>query len=312
MMLLAAAAGITGCAVNQPSDEDAVRDLLAGSGYTSDENVSRYGSSDSTPGSGGDGTLPTIAGYQYIPFLRFARFIRPEGVTRDVSITIPAYPGWPDTTALAEITDHINGELRVVHDTTGNPILVWRKPFQDKAVRTVYLTRTEARRREPRRGWRIVKVSPAVFSTENAEYDLRIVRLAATARPSGETFELTTADTLLSKDGLPTFRPGDTVTVQLTVRSSGDSCWAFLHRGRIGNQRPRHWREAYWKTGTYSFERTWVIADEPFEGPSVRPSVHDAIGWSTLFDDTTGHYVAAAWGIPYIVREANDPLPDDE
>jgi hypothetical protein len=312
MALLVATIGFVGCDSLQQNDEDAIRALLAGSGYTGEQQESRYGSSDSTLGSGGEDGLPVLRPYEFIPFVRFHRYIPRSGVTRTVNVTIPAYPGFPDTTALAVITTDLVGELRTMWDTTTNPIQVWRKPFHDVAVRKVFLTRPTDTDRRARNGWVIRKVSPLAISTQDAAYNLRLVRLYATARLSGDTFELTTADTMLTKDDLPTFRPSDTVTVQITVESDGDSCWAFLHRGLVGDERPRHWRQAYWKTGTHTFERTWVVGDESYERPNVRPSVHDAIGWGSLWQDTTKPYVAAAWGVPYIVRNSSDAIPNDE
>ena len=46
--------------------------------------------------------------------------------------------------------------------------------------------------------------------------------------------------------------------------------------------------------------------------PSVRPGIHDAIGWSSLWADSAKPYVAAAWGIPYIVKNTTEPLPNDQ
>ncbi len=310
--LLLVGAGMLGCDTARTSDEESVRALLDASEYTDEESSVRYGSADSTLGAGNGAELPILAGYQYLPFVRFHRYIPRTGITRTVEVTIPAYPGYDDTTALATITTDIVGELRVTTDTSTNPILVWRKPFHDVSVRRVYLTKTRANRRTPRGGWHIVKVSPVQITTQNPDYNLRIVRLRATARPSGANFELVTADTLLAKDELPIFRPNDTVTLQLEMASDGDSCWAFLHPGRVGNERPRYWRQAYWKTGTLTFERVWVVGEEQYDRPRVRPSVHDAIGWGTLWGDTTQRYVATAWGIPCIVRQPGQRIPDDE
>ena len=142
-----------GCA--RTDDETAIRNLLGSSAYTDENNTRSYGSDDSTPTGGGG----TTDGYETIPFVRFRRYIPPGGVSRGVHIDIPAYPGDPDTTALATITTTVNGDFRTMFDTTVNPIQVWRKPFVDEAKRFVYLTRDKDR-------WRIRKVSPARHPVE--------------------------------------------------------------------------------------------------------------------------------------------------
>jgi len=301
--LLVLSLGILGCGKQAKNDEEDIRNLLNASGYTDESHTQGYSSQDSIPISGGDPDLgPGMDGYDTIPFVRFRRFVRPSGISRTVVISIPAYPGYPDTTALATITSDIHGELRTIFDTTTNPMLVWRKPFHDQAVRRVYLTKGPDR-------WYIRKVSPLNITTVDAAYELRLVSLHVEAA-SGEVFDLSTADTLLTKEELPTFVPGDTVLVQVTVQSSGDSCWVFLHHGR--REPPYRWRRPYFKTGTFTFERTWYIGGEGYDAPEVRPSAHDAIGWNTLWADTSQPYVAAAWGLPYIVKHPNQPLPDDQ
>lgn len=300
--LLVAALAIVGCQRSE-TDQQAIESLLAGSGYTNDPNARSYGANDTTVEPVDDDT-PGADVYERMPFVRFRRYIPANGFSRTLDIQIPAYPGGPDTTALVTITWDITGELRTTFDTTTNPILVWRKPFHDVAVRKVYLEKYS-------RGWHIVKVSPAVTSTQNAAYDLHIASLHAVGRVSGEVFDLTTSDTMLTKDQLPCFVPNDTVTVTVTVSSSDDSCWVFLHHGRP--EKPRMWRKPYWRAGTWTYERTWIIGDEAqYDRPHVRPSIHDAIGWGTLWADSSKPYVAAAWGIPYIVKYPSEAMPDDE
>ncbi|MBM3314720.1 hypothetical protein FJY71_02600, partial [candidate division WOR-3 bacterium] len=187
---LAVCLSIVGCTKPPDTGEDDIRALLGSSGYTCDDHASAYGSDDSTLQNGGEGGLPTDNGFP--PFVRFRRYIPTGGVSRVVNIQIPAYPGHPDTTALATITVDINGELRTMFDTTTNPIQVWRKPFHDRAVRRVYLTKSET-------GWHIRKVTPMNFTTVGAAYELRLVGLHAEAA-SGEVFDLADPDTLLAKD----------------------------------------------------------------------------------------------------------------
>jgi len=282
-----------------PADEEAIKTLLGSSGYTDENNTRSYGAEDSTPTGNDPGDADVM-----IPFVRFRRYIPPGGITRVVNVTIPAFPGYPDTTALATITADVYGEFHTLFDTTTNPLQVWRKPFHDQAVRQAFLTKNAD-------GWHLRAVTPLEFTTVGAAYEMSIKDLAvhAASWPDADTFRLSNPDSLLTKAELPSFVPGDTVTVWVNVASTGDSCWAFLHHGRP--RWPLRWRRAYFKTSTFTFQRTWHVATETYERPEVRPSGHDAIGWNTLWSDTTGPYVAAAWCLPYIVRNPQDPIPEE-
>ena len=297
---LTAALAFVGCAKQTQDEKATITSLLAASGYTDDPHASNYGADDTTlerPDS-----MTAAASYELIPFVKFRRYIPAGGVQRLVNVQIPAVSGGPDSTALATITWTITGELRTCFDTTTQPILVWRKPFTDVATRKVYLEKYGDR-------WHLVRISPLALATQNASYHLNIANIHMVSRASHDTFDISTADTMLTKSRLPWFEPGDTVTVTVTVQSDGDSCWVFLHHGRLGA--PRVWRRPYWKTGTWTFERTWLVRDETYSRPVVRPSIHDAIGWGTLWADSSKPYVAAAWGIPYIVRMPTDSTPSD-
>ncbi|MBN2464495.1 hypothetical protein JXD38_02570 [candidate division WOR-3 bacterium] len=300
LVAFAAAAVLIGCAPLQ-SEKSSITRLLVESGYTDDAQAGNYGANDTTleqPDS-----TSSIVCCQRIPFVRFRRYIPARGVERMVDVRIPADSGGPDSTALATITWTITGELRTCFDTTTNPICVWRKPFTDVATRKVYLEKYDDR-------WHIVKLSPLVSATQDPAYHLNITNIHAVSSLSHDTFDLSSADTLLTKEELPWFEPGDTVDVTVTVQSDDDSCWVFLHHGRAGA--PRVWREPYLKRSTWRFERKWLVGMEAYERPDVRPSIHDAIGWGTLWADSSQPYVAAAWGIPYIVRMPADTTPGDE
>ena len=302
VLTLGASLMSVGCSVDAESDEAGIINLLNSSGYTSEDNERSYGAQDTTITNGGEG--PVADDPSRVPFIRFRRCIPPGGLSRTVVVNIPAYPGWPDTTALATITTDVNGELRTMFDTTSNPILVWRKQFHDRGVRTVYLTKTPD-------GWRIRKLSPLEFSTVGAAYDLNIVEIKAhaTSWPDTDTFRLTTTDTMLAKRDLPVVIPSDTITVWITVESSGDSCWTFLHHGRP--KWPHRWRRPYLKTSTFEFTGVWLIGSEGYDRPQVRPSSHDVIGWNSLWADTSEPYVAAAWGVPYIVMGPDEEVPEE-
>jgi len=297
---LASALALVGCG-KQTDDQQAVNDLIAGSDYTNDTHASNYGANDTTLDQ--PDTLQATESYGRIPFVRFRRYVPASGILRSVNVQIPAYAGGPNTAALATITWTINGELRTMFGTTTQPINVWRKPFTDVGTRKVYLEKYDNR-------WHIKKISPLKIATQSAAYNLNIVSIHAVGLLSHDTFDLTTTDTLLTKDQLPWFEPGDTVIATVTVRSDGDSCWAFLYHGRPAW--PHIWREPYWRTGTWTFERAWLVRQEIYNKPCVRPSINDAIGWGTLWADTSKPYVSASWGIPYIIRMPVDTVPADD
>lgn len=295
------AVALVGCGqLGADRDRDEISRLLASSGYTNEDQDRAYGAEESTLQPGGEGTEGDNG--QWIPFVRFRRHVPRGGVSRKYDVQVPAYPGYPDTTALVTLTATVAGELRTMFDTTGNPIPVWRKPFSDEAVRRVYLTKDGS-------GWHIRRVTALEIRTLGASYILCIDSLRAFAT-SGEMFVLSDPDSLLDKDDLPTFLPNDTVTVTAWVSTTRDSCWAFLHHGR--NQWPYHWRSPFLRLTGLQFERRWFIGDEDFDRPEVRASAVDIIGWGTLWADTTQPYVSAAWGIPYVVKHPNEQMPGDE
>jgi hypothetical protein len=300
--LAAVALLFAGCVRFGDTDENTIRTLLNTSGYTNEDNDRSYGSDDSTVAPGGDG--PFTDDPHRVPFVRFRRYIPPRGVSRQITVAIPAYPGWPDTTALATITADIRGELRTMFDTTTNPILVWRKPFEDRAVRRALLFKKDGQ-------WRIDKVTPLEFATAEPAYNLAIAELKvhASSWAPGDTFRLLSPDTMLARHDLPCFVPADTVQVWVTAASDGDSCWTFLHHGKP--RWPHRWRNACLKMNTLEFHGTWLIGDEGYEAPQVRPSGHDVIGWNSLWADSSAPYVSAAWGVPYVVKLPGEGIPEE-
>jgi hypothetical protein len=158
--------------------------------------------------------------------------------------------------------------------------------------------------------WRVVKISPVDVQTVNSPYPITILSLEASAVPSGVHYVFTKPDTLLAKSELPTFLPGDSVTVKVTVQVQGDSSWAFLHRW----YRPfpwKHIREPFYRTSLTTFERTWTIPEDSISAtPAIRHTAVDLIGMKALFGDDREQYNAHAWGFLYIVKNPNEPYPD--
>jgi hypothetical protein len=293
----------TAC-LKSPTEDDhqAIEELLATSDYTSDANSSVVDDGttepkrDSFDSGGGMGTLSLP---DTLPWIRFARSIE-RPLPRTVSITIPAYPGFPDTTALATITASVAGRFYVQNDSSGH--IAWVKDFTDDGTRKVYLTKHGG----PRGEWRIRRMTPLNYVTHDAPWPIEIASLRLEARPSGLTYEYTSPDTLLDKRELPGFVQGDTVRVTVTVQ--GDSAnWVFLHYG----DSYFHQREALYRTSPTTFVREWTLArDSLRRGPLVLGNAADVISWPTLFGDTLAPYNSRAWVLPYVVlRTPNQDRP---
>jgi len=217
-------------------------------------------------------------------------------VQRTVTITIPAYPGYPDTTALATVTASVFGRFYVQNDSSGH--IAWVKDFTDDGIRKVYLTKHGGRRGD----WRIQRMTPLNYLTHNAPWPLEIASLKLEARPSGLTYEYTSPDTLITKRELPGFVEGDTVRVTVTVQSDTAN-WVFLHYG----DNYFHQREALYRTSPTTFVREWALPrDSLRRAPLVLGNAADVISWPTLFGDTLSPYNSRAWVLPYVVLKTRN------
>ncbi|MEW6686672.1 MAG: hypothetical protein AB1393_10775 [Candidatus Edwardsbacteria bacterium] len=292
---------IIGCGKKKstaPTDEDQIKSLLESSAYeggfvTDDGTTTPYQSPSYWPTGIRGVTMPDT-----LPQVHFCRRINPDSSSRTINVQIPA-PGGGSGTALVTITRNLVGLFYVEQDPFDGPPPDYTRSIHDVSTRKIYLEKM------PNVGWRIVKISPAEFVTQNPPYTITINQIEAWGS-SGTypKFTLTTADTLLKKNELPTFASGDEVTVKVSVTVSPDSCWAFLHRwGRVWG----HHRQPFFHDPgtTYDFTRTWKIADDNIPSyPAVRHAVVDIIGWQALFGDSTATYNSKAWALPYIVKSS--------
>jgi len=286
---------LIGCQGKNKDEED-IKAILENSQYTNEDQSRAVEDNDTVPENslipqsalGGPDTM-------VIPWVRFVRKI--TSFIRHTSVEIK------DTTAIATIGTSATGYFVVVNDPL-NPVRYYR-PISDTGIRQVYLTKHDGR-------WYIRKITPKNIWTKDATIPITITNLRVEARPSGNTFEITSPDTFLTKEQLPTFLPNDTVKVTVTLRMQDDSAWVFLHRGR---KRPYRRREPFFRIGTYTFERQWIIrtdTDEEYTAPEVRPSAVDAIQWQTLWGDSLAPYNCRAWCLPYVVKLPNESYPDSE
>jgi hypothetical protein len=278
----------------QADDESDIRTLLGTSDYTNDDHSGA--TDDETNDPQGNGFEPGSDNplVETLPWVRFARKIE-RPVPRTLNIAIPAYPGYPETTALATITAEPTGDFYVHNDS--NRHVTWVKPIADQGVRKVYLTKHNDT-------WRIREMTPWGMSTKNPAYGISIAAVRLAAAPSGLSYEYTSPETMLTKNQLPAFLPGDTVHVTVTVQSDS-ATWAFLHRGVRGHHR----RQAFYRTGASTFERRWVVRDDSLPRiPAVRPTAIDIIGDPALFGDTLTPYNSCAWTLPYVVISTPDAV----
>jgi hypothetical protein len=282
------------------SETGQILSVMAQSGYASADGFGGTNDGTTTPlgfiwGSGNW----TIPGWDTLKPVRFARhFDRNLRTVKIDSLNAGKTKAW------VTVTHDLSGNFYVNKDP-GNPYQVYIRPISDdRWVRHVYLEKNDVN------VWRVVKISPVDVQTVNSPYPITIVSLEASAVPSGVHYVFTKPDTLLAKSELPTFLPGDSVTVKVTVSVQGDSSWAFLHRWT----RPWPWwhiRQPFYRTSLNTFERTWTIPEDSISAtPAIRHSVVDLIGMKALFGDDREQYNAHAWGFLYIVKNLNEPYPD--
>ncbi|MEO0108203.1 MAG: hypothetical protein ABIK62_03405 [candidate division WOR-3 bacterium] len=294
---LLALLGLVGCSllltckrINTADDRAAIADLLSTSEYTNEEQCGAIDDETNDPGGNdlGQAYLPT----ETIPWVRFVRLLsRP--IARSVTITIPAYEGYPETTALATVTANMNGNMYV---RNGSPVHhLWVKPISDQGFRRIYLTKHNDT-------WRIRRMTPWRVTTRDAPYTVAIESVVYSATPSNLRYVYSNPDSLFTKDELPAFVLDDTVTVWVTIRCDS-SGWAFLHRGRRGS----HIRQAFGRESTNCFVRRWVVNRDSIPVvPTIRATAVDVISWPALFGDSSSPYNACAWTLPLIFLDRPD------
>jgi len=302
VMILLGMVALTGCGkkgspLQASSDSGMILTLISASAYTSGDGFAGTNDSTTTPqgftwGSG-------ITSWDTLARVRFARFF--TGNKRSVKIdSITA----GKTKAWVTITHNISGGFYDNSSFPYDPYQTYIRPLNDQWVRHVYLEKNSAG------VWRVMKLSPIDAQTVNSPYPITILSVVVDAQPSGAHYVFTRADTLLAREDLPTFLPGDSVTVTVSVSVQGDSSWAFLHRW--GRPWLWHIRKPFYRTSLTTFQRTWVIAQEDsvYATPAIRHSAVDLIGMKALFGDANQQYNAHAWGLLYVVKNTEDAYPE--
>lgn len=299
VLFIALALVVINAACKKDNNAD-IQALLEDSWFVGDGETQTSDDSTSTPGS--------VYGYPdradtFPYYVRWVRWIQ-RPVSKEFDIVVNG------DSADVTVTAYFHGEppgygFFVINDSFG-PVL--HRAIGDTVVRKVKCFRDDA-------GWHIASLTVADMYTLAAAHPVTITEVRAEVASRSYVFTVNSADTYFEKDELPTFYPNDTVVVSVTCSATGDSTWSFLHHGaghKPGHGLKIHWRQPFYRDNTTTFSRTWVIADDSVvTTPAVRHSAVDVLGWQTLFGDSTATYYAHAWGLPYIIKTAADPVPED-
>ncbi len=208
-------------------------------------------------------------------------------------------------------------------DTTGTrPIIIHRKRMAHVVKRNaIYVKRdsdrdTDAITDRPHRRWKLASVSMGAGHSV-PEPSIRFNELTITSSGGVNITITEPLDTFFdTRDDLPTFVPGEEVTVQVKLTNStlnpvdpfgtGATETLLLHHGA---NRDHHGRKFFDYVGTdpvtgdQIYEGTWTVEQAPGH---VYHAVVDAIDNGTIYDNdaSTFPYNSTTWGTPYRVVES--------
>jgi len=218
-------------------------------------------------------------------------FVR-EITSRDVhrEIVIDRVEGQrPIATVSSEI--ELDGIFHLFYD---DPESIYLPGVLDKPLAAVAHHRARFVRRidaERHRGWRLVAVSAAEILSEPTTKD--IVSLEILSNSVQRTIDDPLA--LVRIADLPTFEPGEAVTLRVTTTDATD--YVFLHTGTQ--------KDEFRPLGNGVFEGTWRVG----ERQGRRHVGIDVLDAETLFDDVAP-YDSAMWVLHY--RVAGEAAADFE
>ena len=232
-----------------------------------------------------------------LPWVRFVRIARMRPRVEYV-IQIPGAEG--EGTADVRVIHHIVGTF-IVDNTRDQIVNPFFKHFTSIATRNLMLRTTQD-------CWTVEKISPVdILSTNDGGTTIRIAGVGT--RGSSGTYpevRLMSPDTLLTRDELPRYAPGDTILVAARALSRAeDGCWLFLHV-HSASYGPRahvlHWRIPFVRDVS---DPTLFLARLALPNTAGTPRIiHvavDGIGRNTLFGDETAVYNSRMWVIPCVI-----------
>ncbi len=288
-----------GCSNNpaQPNlneDQEAIRQAIEAD--TEMFGLAGYDDNGPQPPSYGDGFSKITS---YIEPLLFGRRGRPR--LEDIEVD-----NIDDATAIATVVHSFDGQFLILARENAIATL-YKKEMKNLFYRRVKLTRVDDTGND-RRDWRIVYVSMRKGGSPETTLEVRkmVVDLPGTENdivveePLDYFFNRT--------EGIPTFSPGDTVKIFVTLRNSNDfppePGTTVLLRYKMDHRILRA-RRRFNDNGEYPDK---VAGDGVFSGFWIvghrRGTFHaaiDVLDNGTLYDDTAP-YNSVVWSMPYRVR----------
>lgn len=280
------------------NDVNNIKDLLAASYFTGD--ASDGVTDDGTSNPNGSPGVNIAMAPDTAPFA-WVRLI--TSFTREVEVSVEG------DSAFAKVYSYLAGRIYI--DTIpGNGVAdTISRPIADSVYREVVLSKGGGRLYD---GWKIEKITPAKLWTFGVGHPVEIEKVDVVST-SGVNFSFEPG-VFYSREDLPRFIPEDTVTVTVHARNlnDADSGWCYLHHGRHFRNSNVPRRKPFTKQDAWTFVGTWLIQDENIiHTPTVRHAGMDLIYWETLSHDPAAEYSSYALGMPYLVAEPDDVLPDD-
>jgi len=205
-------------------------------------------------------------------------------VTKDIDIHI-VHPDSGISYAEVAVTANLIGQFHTITmDST------YLKPIDDTAVRFAYFEKT-GRPWTPRhhRGWELKKISGVEINSNPCTKVIRSVHISSDQGSVDTT--ITDVTTLMDKEDIFTFKPGELVTLEVETDSPDDIVFLHTHRRRM----PFQHIEGELYVGS------WRTTTDPWHFRWPKHAAVDVIDHGTIFDDQAP-YDSRAWGMSYRVK----------
>lgn len=204
--------------------------------------------------------------------------------TKDIDIHI-VHPDTGVPYAEVAVTANLIGQFHTITmDST------YLKPIDDTAVRFAYFEKT-GRPRPPRhhRGWELKKISGVEIYSNPCTKVIKSIHISSDLG-SVDTV-IIDVTTLMDKEDIFTFKPGELVTLEVETDSPEDI--VFLHIP--------HKRMPFQHVGGGLYVGSWRTTTDPWHFRWPKHAAVDVIDHGTIFDDQAP-YDSRAWGMNYRVK----------